>query len=53
VYERPAHGPVAFAAAGASLAPDASTTYDEPTAATTGLTFDPGWQLMRWFLDRR
>jgi 2,3-bisphosphoglycerate-independent phosphoglycerate mutase len=47
-----AHGPVPFAAAGAGLEPDAFTTYDEPTAATTGLTFDPGWQLMRWFLER-
>jgi len=48
-----AHGPVAFAACGAGLEPDPATTYDEPTAATTGLTFDPGWQLMRWFLERR
>jgi 2,3-bisphosphoglycerate-independent phosphoglycerate mutase len=47
-----AHGPVAFAACGTGIAPDAATTYDEPTAATTGLSFDPGWQLMRWFLER-
>jgi 2,3-bisphosphoglycerate-independent phosphoglycerate mutase len=48
-----AHGAVAFAAAGTGLEPDAATTYDEPTAAATGLTFDPGWQLMRWFLERQ
>lgn len=47
-----AHGPVPFAAAGAGLTPDAAATYDEQSAATTGLTFDPGWQLMRWFLER-
>ena len=48
-----AHGPVPFAATGTGLTPDAATTYDEPTATTTALTFDPGWQLMRWFLERR
>jgi 2,3-bisphosphoglycerate-independent phosphoglycerate mutase len=48
-----AHGPVAFAACGAGISPDAFTTYDEPAAATSPLTFDPGWQLMRWFLERR
>ena len=47
-----AHGPVAFAAAGAGIKADAATTYDEPTAASTGLAFDPGWHLMRWFLER-
>ena len=46
-----AHGAVAFAAAGAGITPDAATTYDEPTAATTGLSFDPGWKLMGWFLS--
>ena len=48
-----AHGPVAFAAAGTGIAPDAAASYDEPTAATTDLAFDPGWKLMRWFLERR
>jgi 2,3-bisphosphoglycerate-independent phosphoglycerate mutase len=47
-----AHGAVAFAACGTGIAPDAATTYDEPTAATTGLAFDPGWKLMSWFLSR-
>ena len=47
-----AHGPVAFAACGAGITPDASTSYDEPTAERSGLSFDPGWGLMRWFLGR-
>jgi 2,3-bisphosphoglycerate-independent phosphoglycerate mutase len=45
-----AHGPVAFAAAGTGIAPNAADRYDEPTAASTGLSFDPGWHLMKWFL---
>jgi 2,3-bisphosphoglycerate-independent phosphoglycerate mutase len=45
-----AHGAVAFAAAGKGIAADAASRYDEPTAGTTGLTFDPGWKLMGWFL---
>jgi 2,3-bisphosphoglycerate-independent phosphoglycerate mutase len=44
-----AHGPVAFAACGTGIRPDASATYDEPTAAN-GMSFDPGHTLMRWFL---
>ena len=47
-----AHGAVPFAACGTAIKPDAAATYDEPTAATTGLGFDPGWGLMRWFLER-
>jgi 2,3-bisphosphoglycerate-independent phosphoglycerate mutase len=46
-----AHGAVAFAACGAGIAPDAADRYDEPTAEGTGLRFDPGWQLMKWFLQ--
>jgi 2,3-bisphosphoglycerate-independent phosphoglycerate mutase len=45
-----AHGAVAFAACGTGITPNSATTYDEPTAATTGLAFDPGWKLMGWFL---
>jgi len=26
--------------------------YDEAVAAASDLEFDPGWQLMRWFLGR-
>jgi 2,3-bisphosphoglycerate-independent phosphoglycerate mutase len=47
-----AHGAVAFAAAGAGIAPNAAERYDEPTATGTGLAFDPGWHLMKWFLGR-
>jgi 2,3-bisphosphoglycerate-independent phosphoglycerate mutase len=45
-----AYGAVAFAAAGSGIIPDTATTYDEVAAAATGRSFDPGWQLMRWFL---
>ena len=47
-----AHGAVPFAACGAGIAPNGAANYDEPTAATTGLSFDPGWKLMKWFLTR-
>ena len=47
-----AHGAVAFAACGTDIAPNGVTRYDEPTAATTGLSFDPGWHLMKWWLGR-
>ncbi|MDY3552308.1 cofactor-independent phosphoglycerate mutase [Gemmata sp. JC717] len=47
-----AYGAVAFAACGAGITPDAATQYDEPTAATTGLSFDPGWNLMKWWLGQ-
>jgi 2,3-bisphosphoglycerate-independent phosphoglycerate mutase len=47
-----AHGAVAFAAAGTGITANAATSYDEPTAATTGLSFDPGWHLMKWFLTK-
>jgi 2,3-bisphosphoglycerate-independent phosphoglycerate mutase len=45
-----AHGAVAFAAAGTGITPNAATSYDEFAAASTGLSFDPGWHLMKWFL---
>lgn len=48
-----AHGAVAFAACGTGIAPDAAMQYDEPTAATTGLSFDPGWKLMPWWLGKK
>jgi 2,3-bisphosphoglycerate-independent phosphoglycerate mutase len=47
-----AHGAVAFAACGTGIAPDSADRYDEPTAAATGLSFDPGWHLMKWWLGR-
>ncbi len=45
-----AHGAVPFAAAGTGLSANGAATYDEIAAAATGLTFDPGWHLMKWFL---
>ncbi|MCI0705815.1 MAG: cofactor-independent phosphoglycerate mutase [Planctomycetia bacterium] len=48
-----AHGAVAFAACGTDLTPNTADRYDEPTAASTGLSFDPGWHLMKWFLGRK
>jgi 2,3-bisphosphoglycerate-independent phosphoglycerate mutase len=48
-----AHGAVAFAACGADLAPNGADRYDELAAATTGLSFDPGWHLMKWWLGRK
>src|SRR5580692_1739880 len=42
-----AYGAVAFAAAGTGITPDHSTRYDELTADASGLSFDPGWQLMK------
>ena len=47
-----ARGPVPFAAAGTGIAPGRAAGYDEAAAAASGLRFDPGWGLMRWFLGR-
>ena len=45
-----AYGAVPFAAAGHGIPAGGQTRYDEPTADAAGLSFDPGWHLMRWFL---
>ncbi len=45
-----AYGAVPFAAAGTGIASRGQTAYDEPTAAAGDLAFDPGFQLMPWFL---
>jgi len=47
-----AYGAVPFAAAGTGIAARGQTAYDEPTAAAGELSFDPGYQLMPWFLKR-
>jgi 2,3-bisphosphoglycerate-independent phosphoglycerate mutase len=47
-----AHGPVPFAAAGTGIDPGSHAGYDERTAAASSLEFDPGWELMRWFLGQ-
>lgn len=46
------HGHVPWAVAGSGIAPDESTTYDDPTAARSSLAFDEGWKLMGWFVGR-
>lgn len=46
-----AHGAVPFAAAGKGIAPSGQTTYDEASAENAPLVFDPGWHLMKWFLN--
>lgn len=45
-----AYGAVAFAAAGKGIESKGQQHYDEPTAES-GPSFDPGWTLMRWFLE--
>lgn len=47
-----AYGAVPFAVCGTRIKPDAATCYDEPTAANGNLKFDPGWNLMKWYLGR-
>jgi 2,3-bisphosphoglycerate-independent phosphoglycerate mutase len=44
------HGFVPWAMAGAGIAPDRFTTYDEVAAAQSALSFDEGWRLMGYFL---
>lgn len=46
------HGYVPFAIAGAGIAADALSAYDDPTAARSELVFDEGWRLMSHFLGR-
>jgi 2,3-bisphosphoglycerate-independent phosphoglycerate mutase len=47
------HGAVPFALAGPGIASDASTTYDEGSAARSPLAFEQGWRLMGHFLGLR
>ena len=47
-----AYGAVPFAVCGLGIQPSGQTSYDEPTAATGPLHFDPGHQLMGWLLNR-
>ena len=44
------HGYVPFALAGTGVKPDASATFDDPTAEKSPLVFPEGWKLMRFFL---
>jgi 2,3-bisphosphoglycerate-independent phosphoglycerate mutase len=45
-----AYGAVPFTVAGTGITVRGQTAYDEPTAAGSELSFDPGWELMKWFL---
>lgn len=47
-----AYGAVPFAAAGSGIIRSGATQYDEATAALSSSAFDPGWNLMRWFLGK-
>lgn len=44
------HGDVPAAIAGSDVQPDASTTYDEESAARSSLVFADGWTLMEYFI---
>jgi 2,3-bisphosphoglycerate-independent phosphoglycerate mutase len=48
-----AYGAVPFAAVGTGIAAAGQASYDEAAAAAGGLSFDPGWHLMNWFLGWR
>lgn len=43
------HGAVPYAVAGTGIAASGTEHYDE-VHATSGRSFDPGWELMSWFL---
>jgi len=43
-------GAVPFTIAGAGIVPDGIASYDEVSASSSSLTFDPGWKLMSRFL---
>jgi 2,3-bisphosphoglycerate-independent phosphoglycerate mutase len=45
-----AYGAVPFAVCGTGITPDAAVCYDEIAAEQSALAFDPGWNLMAWFL---
>lgn len=45
------HGYVPWTIAGTGILPDRFTTYDEVAAGESDRCFDPGWQLMQFFLN--
>jgi 2,3-bisphosphoglycerate-independent phosphoglycerate mutase len=47
-----AHGPVPAAICGTGVAAGNQTTYDEIAAALSNRSFDPGWKLMEWFVNK-
>jgi 2,3-bisphosphoglycerate-independent phosphoglycerate mutase len=46
------HGAVPFTIAGTSVQPDAAATYDEIVAGKSPLSFEVGWRLMKYFVDK-
>ena len=46
------HGFVPLTICGAGIAPDAASTYDEPTAGQSSLAFDEGWRMMSYFIGK-
>ena len=44
------HGSVPLAIAGTGIEADTATTYDDPTADASELSFPEGWKLMRYFI---
>ncbi|CAN5543357.1 cofactor-independent phosphoglycerate mutase [soil metagenome] len=48
-----AYGAVAYAAMGTGIPASRAKSYDEVVAAAGSPSFDPGWQLMKWFLNRQ
>ncbi|MEZ6142722.1 MAG: cofactor-independent phosphoglycerate mutase [Zavarzinella sp.] len=45
-----AYGMVPFVAGGTGISTDSASSYDEVTAAASGLVFERGWQAMGWLL---
>ncbi|HEY4313648.1 MAG TPA: cofactor-independent phosphoglycerate mutase [Pirellulales bacterium] len=45
------HGAVPWTIAGSGVSADGLNTYGETSAANSALSFDPGWKLMRYFLE--
>ncbi len=46
-----AYGPVPFAVAGTEIPVNGQRSYDETSASQGPKYFDPGWELMKWFLN--
>jgi 2,3-bisphosphoglycerate-independent phosphoglycerate mutase len=46
-----AYGAVPVAVCGTGITPSGQQAYDESTAETGKVSFDPGWGLMKWFLN--
>jgi 2,3-bisphosphoglycerate-independent phosphoglycerate mutase len=44
------HGFVPLTICGAGIEPDAATTYDEPAAEKSALSFEEGWRMMSYFI---